>query len=629
MGQNPSGTTTVSLFVAHRQPRPTNNNTTTTFALSCLLGLPLILGGCAALAPPPSSKHLEPAQTIDGKAPEFASVPPLPMPPKPAAKRELYSVVVHNIDVQEILFALARDAKLNVDIHPGISGTVTMNVLDQTLPEILDRIAGQVDLRYEINGKNLSVTPDSPYLKNYRVDYPNIQRNAQSSVSTSTNIAASGAAPGSSGGGTTNNSSSTTLTNTTNNRFWETLVANLRDLLRETDKVLPEGSSETVTEQTGQQTALPQPGASVATAPTSTSSKSKTKEALPGLLNQQASSVVRRTTFREAASVIANAESGIISVRATSRQHEKIRDFLERIMGSARRQVLIEATIVEVDLSDRFQQGIDWTVVRKLGSSAGSNVTLQPSGPVTSGMLTGGLVSTLASLTWKKSSAEADISAAIKLLESFGTLRVLSSPKISVLNSQTSLLKVVDNEVYFTITVTPGTAATATSAATPATYSTTLNTVPIGFLMTVTPQISDNGEVILNLRPTISRISGYAMDPNPVLAENKLTNPIPIVQTREMESVMRVQTGDIAILGGLMQDTRNNKTDEVPGINRIPFLGELFKFKDNASRKSELVVFLRPTVLNDASLEGDFKAYRNVLPEARSSYYAPAEQPRP
>ena len=162
--------------------------------------------------------------------------------------------------------------------------------------------------------------------------------------------------------------------------------------------------------------------------------------------------------------------------------------------------------------------------------------------------------------------------------------------------------------------MTPGT--TSDVVTTPATYTTTINTVPIGFLMTVTPQISDNGEIILNLRPTISRIKGFAKDPNPVLKDNKLSNEIPIVQTREMESIMRVQSGDIAILGGLMQDTRDNKSDEVPGLNRIPLLGELFKYKDNSSRKSELVVFLRPIVLNDASLEGNFRDYRNLLPEA-------------
>ncbi len=590
--------------------------------------LPALLTACATQPPAPSDKHLAPQTAIDGRAPDFLTQPPLPPAPRPQARPELYSVVVHNIDVQQLLFALARDAKMNIDVHPGIEGTITMNVLDQTLPEILDRIATQVDMRYEINGKNLSIQPDSPYLKSYRIDYPNIRRDAQSTVSTSTNIGASGSNTGGSGGSSGNNSSNTTLASITNNRFWETLTTNLRDILRETDKILPEGSSETVTEQSSQQTAQAQPGQTAAEPAASPSGRNTRREAIPAQLNQQGATTVRRTTFREAASVIVNAETGLVSVRATARQHEKIREFLGGILSSARRQVLIEATIIEVDLSDRFQQGIDWSIVRKIGSSTGSSLTMQPAGPAASGMLTGGLVSTLASLTWKKSSAEADISAAIKMLESFGTLRVLSSPKISVLNSQTSLLKVVDNQVYFNITVTPGTPATATAPATQPTYSSTLNTVPIGFLMTVTPQISDNGEVTLNLRPSISRISGYALDPNPILAQNNITNPVPIIQTREMESVMRVQSGDVAILGGLMQDGRDNKSDEVPILNKIPFLGELFKFKDNSSRKSELVVFLRPTVLKDASLDGDFSTYRNVLPNAIRAMQAPSEQVR-
>ncbi len=599
--------------------------------LCWLAMLPLLvaLAGCASPPTAPSDHHLLPPPATTGSPPEFATLPPLPPTPRPQAKPELYSVVVHNIEVQSLLFALARDAKVNIDVHPDIKGTVTMNVLDQTLPEILDRIASQVDMRYEFSGKNLSILPDTPFLKNYRIDYPNILRNAQSTVSTSTNLGASGTSPGgggSGGGSSGNNASTTTVTNTSNNRFWETLVANLRDLLRETDKILPEGSSETITEQSGQQTAVPQPGQPATT--TTTTGRTARSEPLPAQLTQQGTSVVRRTTFREAASVIVNAESGLVSIRATARQHEKIREFLEGILSSARRQVLIEATIVEVDLSDRFQQGIDWSAVRKMGSSSGSSITLHPDGPITSGTLTGGLISSLATLTWKKASAEADITAALRLLESFGTLRVLSSPKISVLNSQTSLLKVVDNEVYFTITVTAGTPATATSPATQPTYSSTMSTVPIGFLMAVTPQISDTGEVILNLRPTISRVSGYALDPNPILAQNNISNPIPIIQTREMESVMRVQTGDIAILGGLMQDTRNDKSDEIPGANRVPLLGDLLKYKDNSRRKSELVVFLRPTVLKDASLDGDLKDYRHLLPEARNAFQTPTRQPQ-
>ena len=561
----------------------------------------------------------------------------MPKPPRPSVRQELYSVVMSNVDVQELLFALARDAKLNVDIHPSIAGTVTMNVRDQTLTEILDRVARQVDLRYEMEGKNLSIQPDSPYLKHYRIDYPNIQRDAETTISTSTNVASTGGSAGG-GGGSGSNASTSSIKNTSNNRFWETLKANLVDILRETDKVLPDGNSDTVTQQASTQTTT-----GTGTTGTTGSTKSTTQRAtnttaaaalaaspVPAALQSAGTTVVRRSTFREAASVIANAETGNISVRATQSQHAKVREFLDRVLSSARRQVLIEATIVEVDLSNRYQQGIDWSLLQTAGANAGSGITIRPSGG-SSGLQTGGVVSSIASLSFKQLrlwDGDADLSAMLNLLESFGTLKVLSSPKVSVLNNQSSVLKVVDNKVYFSITVTPGTGATATTAATPATYSTTINTVPIGFLMTVVPQVSESNEVTLNLRPTISRITGYAIDPNPVLAQNNLINRIPEVQTREMESVLRVQSGDIAILGGLMQDTRNNNSDEVPGLNRIGGLGDLFKYRNDSSSKSELVIFLRPTVLKDASLDADFKAFRAMLPTAIDAMNGSDSAPR-
>ena len=294
---------------------------------------------------------------------------------------------------------------------------------------------------------------------------------------------------------------------------------------------------------------------------------------------------------------------------------------------------MIEATIVEVDLSDRYQQGIDWSLLRTGGSSAGSGIVITPTGPA-NGLLTGGLLSSLGTATYTKTNGNNSISAAIQLLESFGTLRVLSSPKLSVLNSQTSVLKVVDNEVYFTIDVTPGTAATLTSPAVAPTYTSTVNTVPIGFLMTVTPQINSDSDVILNLRPTISRITAYATDPNPALKLAGVTNMIPIVQSREMESIMRVQSGDIAVLGGLIQDSRDHNVDSVPGLNKVPVVGDLFSYKDNKSRKTELVIFIRPTVLTDASLDGNFQSFRSVLPNAKNAFnptaesgHAPVERP--
>lgn len=606
--------------------------------LACASGLALALGGCASPPMPVAPTHLNPAPAAVGPAPAFAEAPPLPPPPRPAVRQELYSVVMSNVDVQELLFALARDAKLNVDIHPSIEGTVTMNVRDQTLTEILDRVARQVDLRYEIKGNSLSILPDSPYLRHYRIDYPNIQRDARTSISTSTNVASTGGSPGSSsgGGGGGSNASTSSIDNISNNRFWATLIGNLKDLLRETDKILPEGTSETVTEQTATQAstgtgaAVPAGAAGRKTnAPRTPTTTSAILAASPNpaALATNGSTVVRRNTFREAASVIANPETGYISVRATQAQHEKVREFLDRVLASARRQVLIEATIVEVDLSNRYQQGINWSLVQTAGSNVGSRFDVLPTGPST-GMQTGGLVSSLGTLTLKQFrlwNGDRDLSAVLSLLESFGTLRVLSSPKISVLNNQSSVLKVVDNKVYFTIEVTPGTPATATTAGTPTVYSTTVNTVPIGFLMTVTPQISESNEVTLNLRPTISRVTGYATDPNPALAQYNVVNRIPEVQTREMESVLRVQSGDVAVLGGLMQDSRNDASDEVPGLNRVPMVGSLFKYRNDANQKSELVIFLRPTVLYDASLSGDFRDFRSALPEARSGL----ETPRP
>lgn len=575
-----------------------------------LAGLLLFVAACAS--PPsaaPSTQHLAPSPQVPGQIPDFATVPALPRPPRPTVRQELYSVVMSNVNVQDLLFALARDAKLNVDIHPSIVGTVTMNVHDQTLAEILDRVARQVDLRYEMEGKSLSIQPDSPYLKHYRVDYPNLQRDAKTSISTSTNVASTGG--GGTGGGSGSNASTSSIENTSNNRFWETLKANLIDLLRETDKVLPEGSAGAVAPAAATQRAALASTAAAASA-------------------ASAPAPAPRTTFREAASVITNPETGNISVRATQNQHAKVREFLDRVLSSARRQVLIEATIVEVDLSNRYQQGIDWSLLQTAGANAGSGITIRPSGSG-NGLQTGGVISSIASLSLRQLrlwNGDTDLSAMLSLLESFGTLRVLSSPKVSVLNNQSSVLKVVDNKVYFTIAVTPGTPGTLSTAATPATYTTDIKTVPIGFLMTVVPQISEGDEVTLNLRPTISRITGYATDPNPVLAQNNLVNRIPEVQTREMESVLRVQSGDIAILGGLMQDSRNNNSDEVPGLNRMSFLGDLFKYRNDSTSKSELVIFLRPTVLKDASLNADYQGFRSVLPSAMDAMRGQAEPNR-
>lgn len=640
-----------------------------------LIAVGLILAGCGTQPVAPSAGHIKDKPKTAGTIPEPVQKSVTLPPPRPVPKVETYSVVVNNVPVQELLFALARDAKVNVDLHSGIEGNITLNALDQTLPQLLTRIAKQVDMRYELDGPNLVVMPDTPYLRNYKIDYVNITRDSSSTISIATQVSNTGSGNlggGAAGGGGGNNNSTTSVTNTTNNRLWVTLIQNIKDMLRETDKVLPEGSSETVTEQSASETTTgtgaeaPAPargrggnGNSIAGSPN------------PATLQAGGTQTVRRTTFREAASVIPNPETGIIAVRATSRQHEKIQEFLDQVLSSAKRQVLIEATVVEVILNDQYQSGIDWKRIA-LGAGfsakqnfAGSDLSnvanpmpdmnraaqisnimgdsnldaamkynliqqiapgfsmagLDPTTglPAIQGIPGGKLplsdtafTSTGNGLTIGYSNA-GSIAAAIKLLNTFGNVKVLSSPKISALNNQTALLKVVDNKVYFTVNVqiTP---ATATSAST-TTYQTTVNTVPVGFLMTVTPQVDENDMVTLNVRPTVSRIIRYVNDPNPALAQAGTISPIPEIQVREMESIIKVFNGHTAIMGGLMQDVVTKSTEGVPGISKVPVIGDAFSNRNDTTNKSELVIFMRPVVVKEASLDGDYKDYRNFLPD--------------
>jgi general secretion pathway protein D len=582
------------------------------------IGLAVAVGlaGCGAKPIAQSEGHI-----VASPPQSTASIPQpvraVPMPPAPEARDAdlRYSVVVANQPVREVLVAMARETKLNFDIHPGIEGTVNLNAIDQTLRQILTRMAKQVDMRWEAEGSTITVMPDSPYLRNYRVDYVNMSRDVSGTIGVESNVVTppsaqtTGSTTTTTGGGA--NSSLLKVTNVARNRFWETLEKNLKDLLRETDKLLPEGSSETFVSSRGQA------GASSnrpTVPPRATAARSgyaaRTGPTMEGpgdtASSQQAESVESRLTFREAASVIVNAEAGVVTVRATSRQHEKVAEFLAQVQGSAKRQVLIEATIVEVVLSDNYQTGVDWSALglQGLGYSfrqnlIGTNLADPP----------------FFSVQYSNPNAAngGSLSSTVKVLETFGKTRVLSSPKIMAVNNQTAVLKVVDNRVYFTVQaqVTP-----AQGNAQPiVVYTTTQNVVPVGFVMNVTPQIADNDVVVLNVRPTVSRILGYVKDPNPDLAKANVVNQVPEIQSREFESVLRVPSGSTAVLGGLMQDSFEGKRDGVPLISRVPFLGDLVSYRNDTSRKTELVIFMRPVVVRDASLDGDLAAYRRYAPD--------------
>jgi general secretion pathway protein D len=577
----------------------------TTMGLAGLVGL----AGCAGLSHRGKAPESTPTSKAAPDAPLQPNAAPLmPPPPRQTGKTDTFTITVNNVAVADVLFELARDAKLSLDISPRVNGEVTLIAVDQTLHQILGRIAEQVDMRYEFKDSTLVVRPDTPFERQYKIDYVNIERESKSASNIATQIqASSGAvagAGGASGGESANNNSTSALTGISRNQFWSSLIRNVKALVGDTTALASNGSG-------GSAAPPPPPAASVATTSAAASSTAA------GIATSGYAAAAKEPSL-----VIANTETGLLVVRATARQQDRVQEFLDVVLRSAHRQVMIEATIAEVQLSDQYQQGINWQKF----NTGGFSVTQQPQGPAP---LPGGSIpgSGPGGVTYPASSTPlpnpalavlqyvgsptsllANVSVAVSLLESFGTVKVLSSPKLSVLNNQTAFLKVVDNRIYFNIgvQVTPGTLGVPPVV----TYTSTPATVPVGFVMSVTPSIDEAGMVMMDVRPTISRIIDYVNDPNPALAQAKVISQIPEIQTREIESLLRVKSGDIAVMGGLMQDNTNNSSDEVPGLGRIPWVGNLFKYKNNVHTKSELVIFLRPVVIRDASLDGDFSAYK-------------------
>jgi general secretion pathway protein D len=614
------------------------------FALACST----VLSGCTT--PPvakPSVGHL----TSEDNAPKSTTKAAIPTPvthsvalprPKPAAKTETYSVSVRNVPVDELLFALARDAKLNIDLHPGVTGNITINAIDQTLQQILTRIGKQVDMRWELDGPNLAVMSDTPFLRNYRVDYVNMDRNTRVTTEINSQVSSGTGTGGASGAGAL-----TRIDSTSKNTFWDTLEKNIKDILRETDKVLPEGSSETTIESSQNAQAQNPVGAILGSLAPGANSKTQANQqqqiAGESSASQNAATNVKRVTFREAASVIANPTGGVISVRATTRQHEKVAEYIDMITSNARRQVMIEATILEVELSSGYEQGINWQSLRTLrGGTSGFSFAQGPISKTTGATTTqtnttkstpldptngttvenvvkntinqdvvGAISNTGKAFLLNYVAPGLGISSTISLLETFGNVKVLSSPKISVLNNQTAVIKVVDNVVYFTVKADT---TTSSSGSGQTTVTTTPNSVAVGLVMSVTPQISESNSILLNVRPTISRLKGEGKrDPNPNIPSD-IPNYVPEIQTREMESMLRLTDGEVAVMGGLMSDEMSNDTAGVPGLWKLPGVGALFTQRKDATKKTELVIFLKPTVIQDPSLEGSYRSFADRLP---------------
>ena len=579
--------------------------------------LALAVGGCANYQPtiPPSKGHIN-ADQFPQKAPDDKILQPVIAngfvpPPKPQIKAPTYSVVVNEVPVKELLFALSRDTRQNIDVHPSIQGSVSLNAIDETLPAILERISQQVSIRYRTEGKTILVMPDLPYFKTYKVNYINMSRDASASIGTSGEISGSpvtsgagtnqAAAPSSSGSVSTSKVDSKSA-----NNFWEVLRQNMEAIL---------SASKAVTQSADQRSARVEAERAAKEERIAQAEAVSRAGGNAASLFNTAFGQNPISTSDSKNEIVVNAVAGTVSVLATEKEQVLIQQYLDSVGSSSQRQVLIEATIVEVTLSNNYQGGVDWN---RLAASIGNGATFKQE--LLGAPPTGGPNGLTIGYT-NPNSRVGSVSATIRLLEQFGNTRVLSSPKLMALNNQTALLKVVDNIVYFNVQAQTQVAISVNAITT---FTTTATTVPVGLIMSVLPQITDSGTVNLTVRPTISRVTSFVNDPNPSLQVDStgkaLTNPIqnlvPQIQVREMESVLQAGSGQTIILGGLMQDNVRRDRDAVPGLGRLPFpAGDVFSYRDEAVSKTELIIFIKPTVISNPSLDSDeLKFFRRFLP---------------
>ncbi len=282
-----------------------------------------------------------------------------------------------------------------------------------------------------------------------------------------------------------------------------------------------------------------------------------------------------------------NATAGLVVVHAREAEQRLIADYLTLMQSRLRRQVSIEAQVIEIDLNEHHASGVDWQQLANTDGlsfiqsmSAGFADVAQRSGSV---------------LQYTRTGSSGNTRVLVNLLEQFGDVRVISAPRVVALNNQPSVLSVVENKVYFSSSVSRK--SSDSEAVITESVETAIHTVPVGLVMQVTPQISVDGAVVLSIRPTISRVSGYVNDPNPTLASAGVVSRIPEIQVREMETVLQVLTGETIVLGGMMQIRDSEGSAHVPWLHKLPVLGGLFKSRERVSRQAELLVLLTPTVI--------------------------------
>ena len=612
-----------------------------------------------------------PAKQLRGEEPPipgFQSVLAAPSAPELADTRRVSIAVTETTPVRDILIELARKAQVDLELDPRISGGIIMTATDRSFIEVIGRIADLAELRYHFERNMLRVELDDPYIEQYRMDILNVSRSGTSDASSSTDATSSASAVGSGGGGGGNNKSATSVQTATKSDFWQNIGANLDQIINGIQS--RRGKARTVAQATfipeahasaaapaggtgaggGGAGGAPMPGNALnkALAFSSTAKGLQSQidaniaadrgGAAPNGDSEQPNAPTLAAAGGGANSAAGadvvppsqyslNPEAGIITVFATQRQQKVVSRYLRDVRDSITQQILIEAKVLEISLSDQYRAGVDWSAVfgpnnpaKQLNVTSNFTRNVVPpefANPTVAGNWANGCFPVSATCPV----ATGDLSLAVQMVNEFGTVRTLSSPRLTVLNNQVAQLKVAENQVFFQLQINI-TDATATTAA-KTTVQSQIKTVPVGLIMSVQPAVDPvSRRISLNLRPSITRIKGYVNDPGVAVtvAVAQQTNssiptvssPVPIIEVREMDSLLNLESGQTVVMGGLMQENTQNTREGLPGFMDIPIAGQALSQNVKQSKVTELVIFIRATLANakESVSDEDIRLYK-------------------
>ena len=515
----------------------------------------------------------------------------------PAEPRFDLSVV--NAPATQVFMAIVSGTRYSMLLPPDISGSLTVNLKDVTVPEALDTIRELFGYEYQIKGRRIFIEPNTMRSRVFRINYLASRRQGTSDLRvTGSSMSVSGTA-----GGTTSATGSTTATQTP-----------------------------------GVTTSTAGLGTTTAQRSNDTSRVSMTTDSdFWGDLNRALVTIVGSADGR---SVVVNPSSGIVLVRALPNELRTVEKYLKATQLVAERQVMLEAKIIDVTLSDDYQAGVNWGAfkstpnsrtglgVAQPGATVGVGATAQTIGLAASPALTvtPGLLGSIATSMLGKGFVglafqTSNFAALLNFLETQGNVSVLSSPRIATLNNQKAVLKVGDDGIFVTnLTVSAGTT-TAAGTTGPATIAPTFQSMFSGISLDVTPQIDEEGNIILHVHPAVTTITESNKVINLGGATGEISLPLAVSKINETDSIVRVQDGNIVAIGGLMRQEQSSDSSHLPGATGVAAsaLGQ----RSAALRKRELVILIKPTVIEgDRAWAQDLK---DVQERVRALSTPPAE----